>query len=137
MKWLTTALRATAKSRRALCRALGRKIKRTKTRSSTRDMNTMTQEEVAQLAIRKYEGTILLVASAQDLGRAIHVIRGEQVVGLDTETKPTFHKGQFHLPCLVQIATASVVYLFQLKRMGKNWRRTLNYKLLSRMKYDA
>jgi ribonuclease D len=51
------------------------------------------------------------------LERAIHVIHGEQVVGLDTETKPAFHKGQFHLPCLVQIATASVVYLFQLKRM--------------------
>ncbi|HJX32197.1 MAG TPA: 3'-5' exonuclease [Thermodesulfobacteriota bacterium] len=69
------------------------------------------------MAIRKYEGTICLVASVQDLKRAIHVIRREQVVGLDTETKPTFHKGQFHLPCLVQIATGSVVYLFQLKRM--------------------
>jgi ribonuclease D len=80
-------------------------------------MKTMPREEVAQLAIRKYEGTIRLVASAQDLEQAIHVIRGEHVVGLDTETKPTFHKGQFHLPCLVQIATASVVYLFQLKRM--------------------
>jgi len=80
-------------------------------------MKTMLREEVAQLAIRKYEGTIRLVASAQDLERAIHEIRDEYVVGLDTETKPTFHKGQFHLPCLVQIATASVVYLFQLKRM--------------------
>ena len=80
-------------------------------------MKTMTKEEVVQLAIRKYEGTIRLVASAQDLERAIYVIRDEQVVGLDTETKPAFRKGQFHLPCLVQIATASVVYLFQLKRM--------------------
>ena len=77
----------------------------------------MTREEIALLPIRKYEGTIRLVASAQDLKRAIHVIRREQVVGLDTETKPTFHKGHFHLPCLVQIATATVVYLFQLKRM--------------------
>jgi len=77
----------------------------------------MTREEVGQLAVRKYEGTICLVASGQDLKRAIHVIRREQVVGLDTETKPTFRKGQFHLPCLVQVATASVVYLFQLKRM--------------------
>jgi ribonuclease D len=80
-------------------------------------MKIMTREEIAQLAIRKYEGTICLVAAAQDMKRALHVIRSEQVVGLDTETKPTFHKGQHHLPCLVQIATASVVYLFQLKRM--------------------
>lgn len=80
-------------------------------------MKAMSREEIARLAIREYEGTIRLVASAQDLERAIHVIRGEQVLGLDTETKPTFHKGQFYLPCLVQVATASVVYLFQLKRM--------------------
>lgn len=85
--------------------------------SSAREMKIMTREEVAHLAICRYEGPIRLVASARDLEQAIHVIRGEQVVGLDTETKPTFFKGQFHLPCLVQIATASVVYLFQLKRM--------------------
>ena len=86
-------------------------------KSSAQDMKPMSREELAQLAIRRYEGTIRLVASAQDLEQAIHGIRGEQVVGLDTETKPTFRKGQFHLPCLVQIATASVVYLFQLQRM--------------------
>jgi ribonuclease D len=80
-------------------------------------MKTMPREEVARLEIRKYEGPICLVASSEDLEQAIHVIRGEKVVGLDTETKPTFQKGQFHLPCLVQIATASAVYLFQLKRM--------------------
>ena len=80
-------------------------------------MKTITKEEIARLAIRKYEGTICLVASARDLEQAMQVIRDEQVVGLDTETKPTFRKNQFHLPCLVQIATASVVYLFQLKRM--------------------
>jgi ribonuclease D len=80
-------------------------------------MKIITKEEIARLTIRRYEGTICLVASALDLERAIHVIQDEQVVGLDTETKPTFKKNQFHLPCLVQIATASVVYLFQLKRM--------------------
>lgn len=80
-------------------------------------MKIMTREEIALLAIRKYEGTIRLIASTPDLERAIRVIRGEQVVGLDTETKPAFRKGQFYLPCLVQIATASVVYIFQLKRL--------------------
>ena len=53
-------------------------------------MNTMTPEEIARLPIRKYGGTIRLVASAQELERAIHLIRDEKVVGLDTETKPTF-----------------------------------------------
>ena len=38
-------------------------------------MKTMTREEIAQLAIRKYEGTTCLVSSAQDVERAIHVIQ--------------------------------------------------------------
>ena len=41
-------------------------------------------------------------------------IRQESVVGFDTETKPAFRKGESHLPCLVQVATARAVYLFQL-----------------------
>ena len=81
-------------------------------------MKTITSEEIAQLAIRKYEGTIHLVASVQELKGAMGQIHREQVVGFDTETKPAFRKGQAHLPCLVQIATVSAVYLFQLKRMA-------------------
>jgi len=44
-------------------------------------------------------------------------IRQESVVGLDTETRPAFRKGESHLPCLVQVATARAVYLFALQRM--------------------
>ena len=77
----------------------------------------MTPFEIAQLAIREYKGPVQLITSAQDLARAIQVIRSEKVVGLDTETRPAFRKGQIYLPCLVQIAASSMVYLFQLKRM--------------------
>jgi ribonuclease D len=80
-------------------------------------METITKEEIAKLSIGKYEGAICLVSSEQELTQAIDVIRREKVVGIDTETKPTFRKNQFHLPCLVQIATATAAYLFQLKRM--------------------
>ena len=76
----------------------------------------MTPVEIAQLSIRIYTGPIRLVASDRDLARAMRDIRGEKIVGLDTETRPAFRKGQFYLPCLAQIATASAVYLFQLKR---------------------
>jgi ribonuclease D len=43
-------------------------------------------------------------------------LREERIVGLDTETRPAFRKGESHLPCLVQVATARAVYLFQLRR---------------------
>ena len=43
-------------------------------------------------------------------------LRAETVIGFDTETRPAFRKGESHLPCLVQAATARAVYLFQLHR---------------------
>jgi len=71
--------------------------------------------ELMALPIVRYDGPIHLNAPPADLHRAL---RHEHVVGFDTETRPTFRKGQSqHPPCLVQIATAHAVHLFQLARL--------------------
>ena len=72
---------------------------------------------MANLPIRRYEGRVCLVETLPDLEQARADIRQERVVGLDTETRPSFRKGEVHLPCLVQAATARAVYLFQLSRL--------------------
>ncbi len=77
----------------------------------------MTPEEILQLPIRVYNGPIHLVATAEDLSRAAQAMRHEKVVGIDTETRPAFKKGESYLPCLVQVAASKAVYLFQLKKM--------------------
>ncbi len=71
---------------------------------------------MAALPIRHYEGEVCLVATPADLERALADLRQENVVGFDTETRPAFRKGEIHLPCLVQAATARTVYLFQLRQ---------------------
>jgi len=73
--------------------------------------------DVNELPIRRYEGEVCLIESPADLERAMADLRQESVVGLDTETRPSFRKGESHLPCLVQVATARAVYLFPLQRM--------------------
>jgi ribonuclease D len=70
---------------------------------------------MAQLPIRRYEGRVCLVESPQDLEQAAADLRGETVVGLDTETRPAFRKGESHLPALVQVAAARAVALFPLR----------------------
>ncbi len=75
-------------------------------------------EELASLPIRRYQGEVSVVASAEELGQALADIRQETVVGFDTETRPAFHKGEDYLPCLVQVATARRVYLWQLQKMN-------------------
>ncbi len=80
-------------------------------------MRSISKEEMASLPIRRYEGEVSLVASMKELDRARADIKEERVLGLDTETRPSFRKGESHLPCLVQAATARAVYLFQLSRL--------------------
>jgi len=80
-------------------------------------MRSISKEEMANLPIRRYEGEVSLVATLKELDRARADIREERVLGLDTETRPSFRKGENHLPCLVQAATARAVYLLQLNRL--------------------
>jgi len=80
-------------------------------------MRTIPREDLANLPIRRYEGKVSLVETLNDLKVARADFREERVVGLDTETRPSFRKGESHLPCLVQAATARAVYLFQLRRL--------------------
>ena len=80
-------------------------------------MRSIAREDLANLPLRRYEGKISLVETLEDLEDARADFRHERIVGLDTETRPSFHKGQSYLPCLVQAATARAVYLFQLRRL--------------------
>ena len=75
----------------------------------------ISREQLASLPIRRYDGDVCLVRAARDLERAAADFQDEAVVGLDTETRPAFRKGEFYLPCLAQVATARAAYLFQLR----------------------
>jgi ribonuclease D len=80
-------------------------------------LRSISKEEVTELPIRKYEGKVHLVTTADELDRAMDDILGERVTGFDTETRPAFLKGQSYLPCLAQVATTSAVYLFRLESL--------------------
>ena len=78
---------------------------------------TIPHDELMRLPIVRYTGPIRSLATASDLHRALQEIRAERVVGFDTETRPTFKKGQLHAPSLVQVATSHAVHLFPLARL--------------------
>ena len=76
----------------------------------------ISREEMSDLPIGRYEGSVHLVAAPADLQRAMHDICQESVVGFDTETRPAFRPGESYLPSLVQFATAGAVYLMQVQQ---------------------
>ena len=55
----------------------------------------------------RYEGPVHTVADAEAVTQAMADIRQQAVVGLDTETRPAFRKGERYLPSVVQVATAA------------------------------
>ena len=77
---------------------------------------SISRDEVVALPIRRYEGETIVVASPDELARAHEDFAQEAVVGLDTETRPAFRKGESYSPSLVQVATAKAVYLFQIQQ---------------------
>jgi ribonuclease D len=68
------------------------------------------------LPIRRYAGSVHVVAGHPDLQHAMQDILQEAVVGFDTETRPAFRPGESYLPSLVQFATADAVYLLQVQQ---------------------
>ena len=74
----------------------------------------ISSEEINAMPIFHYEGPVHLIRSEEDMNEALPNLRKTDVLGFDTETKPTFRKGQVNQPSLVQLATESEVYLVQL-----------------------
>lgn len=78
----------------------------------------ITKEEVNELPLGKYEGEIIIVDTPVQVANAIEEIENENIIGVDTETKPTFKKGALNNTALIQIATSNRVFLFRLNKMG-------------------
>jgi len=81
---------------------------------------TISRDEVVALPIRRYEGETVVVGTPDELARAREDFAQEAVVGLDTETRPAFRKGESYTPSLVQVATAKAVYLFQIQQQDSS-----------------
>jgi ribonuclease D len=76
---------------------------------------SISRDEVVALPIQRYEGEVVVVASPHELARAREDFAAETLVGIDTETRPAFRKGESYPPSLVQVATAKAAYLFQIQ----------------------
>ena len=57
------------------------------------------------------------IVPTYDYQLAIDELLNESVLGFDTETKPSFKKGEKYLPSLVQLAGEHAVYIFQLRHL--------------------
>ena len=66
----------------------------------------------------KYEGEIVLIDKKGDVDKYVEIIEQDDIIGIDSETRPNFTRGERHQVALLQIATSSKVYLFRLNKIG-------------------
>lgn len=72
-------------------------------------------DDINALPLYQYEGEICLVRNAQEWRCALSALKSADLLGFDTETRPSFRKGRVNPPALLQLATADCVFLMQLR----------------------
>lgn len=75
---------------------------------------TITKQEIATLPVEEFTGRILLITNTKDADKAVDYLMNFACVGFDTETRPSFKKGQRYKVSLMQISTADTCFLFRL-----------------------
>ena len=78
----------------------------------------LSKEAINELPMLAYEGEVLLVQTEGELSRALNSLRGETLLGFDTESRPSFKKGKVYPTSLVQLASSKLVVLIRLNHVG-------------------
>ncbi|MFM7630109.1 MAG: 3'-5' exonuclease [Algoriphagus sp.] len=78
----------------------------------------ISKEEVNELPLGQYEGPIHLIDKPHLVEDAVDYLENQSLLGFDTETKPSFRKGQFNQVSLLQLSTSSKAFLFRLQHIG-------------------
>jgi ribonuclease D len=62
----------------------------------------------------QFPGEIIMINHDSEIASALERLKGESLIGFDTETKPSFKKGEFYHVSLLQLATPDYALLFRL-----------------------
>lgn len=79
---------------------------------------TISKAALALLPTAEYHGNIHVVDSLEKIEDAVRMLREAKVIGFDTETRPSFKKGQCFQVALLQLSTRSDCFLFRLNMIG-------------------
>lgn len=80
--------------------------------------NTITKAEIAEMPKVQFSGRVFVIYTEEGAEMAVDYLKSQPLVGVDTETRPSFKKGTSHKVALMQIATQEVCFLFRLNRIG-------------------
>ncbi len=84
---------------------------------SNRPIQPLTEDEVNALAICNFPGPVQVVQTIKALEKALADLGSDTVLGFDTETRPSFKRGEIYPVSLLQLAGAQGVVLIRLNKI--------------------
>mgnify|MGYP006316011913 FL=1 len=80
--------------------------------------NKFDKARIQQLPRALFEGRIEVVLSESEAAKAVDYLLKQPIIGIDTETRPSFRKGVKYYVSLLQVSSRDICFLFRLKHTG-------------------
>ncbi len=80
--------------------------------------NKFDKKNISTLPRVLFEGRIIVIQTEAEAEKAVDYLLTMPVLGVDTETRPSFRKGHVNKVALLQVATEDSCFLFRLNRIG-------------------
>ena len=78
----------------------------------------ITNEELNSLPLKAFDKEIHLIDSMELVDQASEYLKQQDILGFDTETKPSFFKGQKNKVALLQLSTEEHAFLIRTCKIG-------------------
>lgn len=80
--------------------------------------NNFDKNKISSLPRAVFEGKIIVVISATEATKAIDYLLSQPILGIDTETRPSFKRGVNHKVSLLQVSSNDICFLFRINHIG-------------------
>ena len=83
----------------------------------TKLYNKFDKKNISDLPRVTFPGKIIVVITETEANKAVDFLLSADILGIDSETRPVFKKGQHHKVALLQVSTKDVCFFsFKLNR---------------------
>ncbi|HNW56159.1 MAG TPA: 3'-5' exonuclease [Bacteroidales bacterium] len=87
-------------------------------KGDNRYKENITAEEIAECELSWFKGEIVVVDNLETYHNVIPRLQGSDLLGFDTETKPSFRKGHKNDVSLIQLSDENLACLFRINKIG-------------------
>lgn len=81
-------------------------------------INKYDKHKIGSLPQVLFPGRIFVIQDEREAEKAVDYLLSCDILGVDTETKPSFKKGHMHKVALLQVSTKDTCFLFRLNYIG-------------------